>query len=153
MQARKCIRKGDLESLVKADELVNMLKTRRAFQVRDRFESQTIHCTTYTPVLESERSARRPGLVLALSAALWAQGRILVPQLQTEPTVPLQGWTEGHIKFPPTFKFKRGTNLYLGSTHDDPQEGPETPEKADAPVSALLQMPKSTSLPGLSRKG
>ena len=34
LQARKCIRKGDLESLIKADELVNMLKTRRAFQVR-----------------------------------------------------------------------------------------------------------------------
>ena len=38
LQARKCIRKGDLESLIKADELVNMLKTRRAFQVGDRFE-------------------------------------------------------------------------------------------------------------------
>lgn len=73
-KARKCIRKGDLESLIKADELVNMLKTRRAFQ----------------------------------------------------------GWTEGHLSFPPTFKFKRGTNQYLGSTDDDPQEGPETPEKADA---------------------
>ena len=34
LQARKCIRKGDLESLIKADELVNMLKSRRAFQVR-----------------------------------------------------------------------------------------------------------------------
>ena len=70
--------------------------------------------------------------------------------------MPLQGWTEGHLRFPPTFKFKRGTNQYLGSTDDDPQEGPdtpETPEKADAPVSALLQMPQVTCLQGLYRKG
>ena len=44
LQARKCIRKGDLESLIKADELVNMLTTRRAFQVRGPFEWQrTVH--------------------------------------------------------------------------------------------------------------
>lgn len=67
--------------------------------------------------------------------------------------MPLQGWTEGHLSFPPTFKFKRGTNQYLGSTDDDPQEGPETPEKADAPVSAFLQVPHVTCLQGLSRKG
>ena len=26
-----------------------------------------------------------------------------------------QGWSEGPISFPPTFKYKRGTNYYIGN--------------------------------------
>ncbi|KAL0027397.1 hypothetical protein WJX79_008379 [Trebouxia sp. C0005] len=43
------------------------------------------------------------------------------------------GWTEGHISFPPTFKFKRGTSQYLGMDDEDESDQTEhagSPDKA-----------------------
>ncbi|DBA87288.1 hypothetical protein WJX77_005794 [Trebouxia sp. C0004] len=46
------------------------------------------------------------------------------------------GWTEGHISFPPTFKFKRGTSQYLGMGDEDESDQTEhsgSPDKAQNP--------------------
>ena len=56
LQARAAIKAGKLSEVAEWDELVNMMRQKRAFQ----------------------------------------------------------GWQEGQLTFPPTFKFRRGTNVYLG---------------------------------------
>ena len=56
LQARAAIKAGKLSEVAEWDELVNMMRQKRAFQ----------------------------------------------------------GWQEGQLAFPPTFKFRRGTNIYLG---------------------------------------
>lgn len=41
-----------------------------------------------------------------------------------------EGWQEGKLSFPPTFKFVRGTTRYHG---DGPEPDPVSPRKADDP--------------------
>ncbi|KAL3153090.1 Heat shock 70 kDa protein A [Trebouxia sp. C0009 RCD-2024] len=52
------------------------------------------------------------------------------------------GWVEGHIAFPPTFKFKRGTSQYLGADDEDESEQAERPSMAGSPDKPQNAPPK-----------
>lgn len=51
-----------------------------------------------------------------------------------------EGWQEGPLSFPPTFKFLRGTTQYHG---EGPEPDPASPRAADEPTTSDAVRPSS----------
>lgn len=109
-EARRLIRVGKLDALLGADELTREMAAGRVFKVgRVAFLIlELIHIPAYS----FHRRCSVSDAWYALSLA--------------------QGWREAKIAFPPTFKFKLGTHLYLGEGTANGLGDPQDADEDDA---------------------